>query len=366
MSNDVPTTPGEPVPLAGPATPTWSTVPSVAAPPPAGPTPAAVFPPPAASPATFPSSFPAPTMAGFAPPAPRRPSRSLIVILALGVALLATGGFLAFYLVQLNQANAVIEQRDDTIDKQDRTIEEQEDLIDKKETFGDVMAGVLGTASEFEGTVVGDIVPTDGITWVADKAWSHRWDADQLDDDIAEAQEMADDLDALLVEAESQTASNSTGSAYETTIDLLGGGLVSSVIDDADTFCSRDVIACVSSVDPRVVHFDAADHALPYMTDWLRTGIAYHEFAHVLQFTHPEESAVALEFFSGDEETMADCFALTYLDGWTLDHTVWVSSREYWEVSLGYGYTCDETQRQAVRDWYGSLAYTVEPVTQGG
>ena len=288
------------------------------------------------------------------------------MILALSVALLATGGFLAFYLFQLDQANAVIERRDDTIDKQDRTIEEQEDLIDKKETFGDAMADVLGTASKFNGTVVGDVVQADSITWVADKAWSHRWDADQLDNDIAEAKDIADELDALLLEAEAQAASNTTGSAYETTIDLLGGGLVSSVIDDADTFCSRDVIACVSSVDPRLVHFDAADHALPYMTDWLRTGIAYHEFAHVLQFTHPEETTIALESFSGDEETMADCFALTYLDGWTLDHTVWVSSREYWEVSLGYGYTCDGTQKQAVRNWYDSLVYTVEPVTQGG
>ena len=100
------------------------------------------------------------------------------------------------------------------------------------------------------------------------------------------------------------------------------------------------------------------------MTDWLRTGIAYHEFAHVLQFTNPGPTDTALESFDGDTETMADCFALTYLDGWTLDHTIWINRYRYWEVSIGYGYTCNETQRQVVRDWYGQLGFQSRPITQ--
>ena len=124
------------------------------------------------------------------------------------------------------------------------------------------------------------------------------------------------------------------------------------------------MLACVVSSDPYTVHFDAADTTLPYMNDWLRTGLAYHEFAHSLQMTNPGPTAVALEAFGGDSETMADCFALTYLDGWTLDHKIYVSSFEYWQVSIGYGYTCNDTQKQAIRDWYGQLGYQPAPISQ--
>jgi hypothetical protein len=100
------------------------------------------------------------------------------------------------------------------------------------------------------------------------------------------------------------------------------------------------------------------------MTDWLRTGIAYHEFAHVLQLANPEATATALEAFGGDNEQMADCYALTYLDGWTLDHTIWTSNVEYWEVSIGYGYTCSAEQMQVVRDWHEQIGFTSKPISQ--
>jgi hypothetical protein len=91
----------------------------------------------------------------------------------------------------------------------------------------------------------------------------------------------------------------------------------------------------------------------------MRTGVAYHEFAHVLQFTNPQPTAEAVTAFGGDMETMADCYALTFLDGWTLDHEVWTTPYEGWEVSVGYGYVCDEAQRQVIREWAAKLG--VEP-----
>ena len=36
----------------------------------------------------------------------------------------------------------------------------------------------------------------------------------------------------------------------------------------------------------------------------------------------------------------------------------------YWEVSVGYGYTCDESQRQVIRNWNDSLGVQVQPITQ--
>ena len=133
----------------------------------------------------------------------------------------------------------------------------------------------------------------------------------------------------------------------------------------ADTACAQDVWGCVTSDEPFKIHYDESQtSAEPYMTDWLRTGLAYHEYAHVLQMTKPGPTATADKSFGGDWETMADCYALTYLPGWTLDHTIPISTYEWWEVSVGYGYTCDESQRQVIRDWVAALGYTHEPISQ--
>ena len=112
------------------------------------------------------------------------------------------------------------------------------------------------------------------------------------------------------------------------------------------------------------MHFDAADDNVEYTNDFIRSGVAYHEFAHVLQMTNPDATDAALEAFGDDDEIMADCFALTYLDGWKLDHRIWVSSYEYWDVSIGYGYTCNESQKQVIRDWYSQLGYQATPISQ--
>ena len=128
--------------------------------------------------------------------------------------------------------------------------------------------------------------------------------------------------------------------------------------------CEDDVLACVMSDVPQTVHVDATDLAEPYMTAWLQTGVAYHELAHVLQLTNPEPTDAAREAFGGDDETMADCYALTYLEGWTLDHRVWINRYEYWDVNIGYGHTCDETQRQAIRTWVAELGVDIHPVSQ--
>lgn len=84
----------------------------------------------------------------------------------------------------------------------------------------------------------------------------------------------------------------------------------------------------------------------------------------MLQFTNPELTEEAVEAFGGDHETMADCFALTYLAGWTLDHRVYVTRYSWWDVNIGYGYTCNDSQKQVVRDWYTQLGYTSEPISQ--
>ena len=290
-------------------------------------------------------------------PKPKRPVAMFVTLVLLSLTLIAACVFLVLYFLQLNDAN-------DRIADQEQKIKEQQELIDKKETFGAAMEGLLDTADQLDGTLFGTLVPTSSYQLTATRAWTHRWEADELDADIEKVAEANDELDALIASAATEASTNTTGSVYESVIDQLGTGYVSSLLYDADTFCESDVLACVDPADPYVVHFDLADNNTEYTNDVIRTGVAYHEFAHVLQITNPEATSEALTAFSGNDETMADCFALTYLPGWKLDHRIWVSSYSYWDVSVGYGYTCNESQRQVVRDWYAKLGYTPAPISQ--
>lgn len=285
--------------------------------------------------------------------APRRRRVVWIIAVALlGAALIATGAYAIYLLTLLDAATSKIEQ--------------QEEIIEQKEVFGAAIEDLVGTAAEFDGVLFAQLVPRARIASLVERGWQHRWDASALAHDAQAAARMVADLETTLAEAERlRTAGNASGTAYEATIDTLGGGFVDTLVrDDADSFCGDDVLGCVQSGDPYVVHFDATELGEPYLTDWLQTGVAYHEFAHVLQDTNPAATETALEAFDGDPETMADCFALTYLSGWTLDHRVWTSSYEYWDVTVGYGHVCDEPQRQAVRDWYAALGYRAEPFEQ--
>lgn len=286
----------------------------------------------------------------------RRPVGLIVTVSLLGVLLAAAIAAFVWYFLQLQDANAVIRE-------QQRELEEQRELIDKKETFGAAMEGLLDEVGRYEGVPMATLIPWERYERLAAQSWARRWDAVALDASIADVDKARGELVTQRESAEREAASNASGSAYEATFDSLGSGYVTWVLEDADAFCEQDVIACVSSDDPLLVHVDTGDEQLPYTNDWLRTGTAYHEFAHVLQFTNPGPTATALEAFGGDSETMADCFALTFLDGWTLDHTIWVSSYEYWEVSTGYGYTCNASERQVIRDWFGELGVQLREIS---
>lgn len=294
--------------------------------------------------------------AGAAPPgsaSARRRPRRIGWIIAIAVLVLALAA-VATYAIMLMQR----------LDEAFERIVEQQEVIDTKETFSAAMHELVETAAELDGVRFATVVPEQAIVHLAQRGWSHRWDSDRLEDVTDDVRAATADIRATIEGAEAERTSNTTGTSFETTIDELGGGFVRTLVDDADALCGDDVLGCVMGDDPLTIHFDAADMSLEYMTEWLWTGIAYHEFAHVLQMTNPAPTDVALEAFGGDDEIMADCFALVYLDGWALDHRVWVSSSEYWDVEIGYGHTCDEAQRQATRTWYEQVGYTAGVISQ--
>ena len=133
-------------------------------------------------------------------------------------------------------------------------------------------------------------------------------------------------------------------------------GIPTDVNDDA-------AIGCVDSADPYVVHLDAEEFHAPYMDDWARRLIADHEFAHVLQFTNPGPTETALDAFGGEVEFMADCYALTMTNGWTLTHRV-TTSRYIYTFDYGYGRVCDAGQRDVIRSWIGELGYRYQSIAQ--
>jgi hypothetical protein len=243
-------------------------------------------------------------------------------------------------------------------------IDQQKDLIDRKDTFSTSMQSLVDQTSSFDGVTVGDVVPQDQIRLLAARGYKNRWDADAMSRVTADVDDLTQQLADTLATAEEQRTTNSSKTAYEAVIDKLGAGFALTKIDNADKLCQDDVLGCVTSDDPYTVHIDKADTTLPFMTTFIQQGIAYHEFAHVLQYTHPAESDTAAAAFKGDFEKMADCFALTYLKGWKLHHTVYVTTYSYYEVDIGYGYTCNSKQKQAIKDWYEGLGYTASDIAQ--
>jgi len=319
-----------------------------------------------------PASPPPYLVATASAPGPHQPARTgkgwrigLGVLLA--VALAATAVLTAFLLQTQARLDDTTTQLDDTreeLEDRQRQLEEQQRQLDEKEVFGESMGALMSTAQRFNGVPMASLVDFDRIEELAVWAWLDRHDVAAVREHTGAVDALHEELAALLASAEARLATNASGSVAESLLDELGRGFVETVWGDAGAACETDALGCVWSGDPLVVHLDADSFDQPYRTAWGETLVGYHEFAHVLQFTNPGPTADALTAFGDDPETMADCYALTMLDSWSLDERVWVSSSSYWDVSYGYGYVCDDSQRDVIRTWSASLGVQARPVSQ--
>jgi len=305
---------------------------------------------------------PAPPLSG-----PDRRGRSragiawIVVLAVLLAGALAGGGFLYLELQRLQAAN---DESQRINEEQQRFIEEQGEMLDEKETFGQAMEDVMAKARTLDGAPIGDVVALDELEAIARDAWDQRRSPASVAALTASVRERGDALQAVIDAASAQRGSNGSGTLGEAIIDELGAGLVRVVYDDPAALCGGDPIGCVSSEDPTLIHFDPSDFDAEYFDDALRTLVAYHEFAHVLQFTNPGPTETAASAFGEDWEFMADCYALTLTDSWSLDRRVWRDATSYWDVSVGYGRVCDEGQRAIIRSWLGEIGFHYRPVSQ--
>ncbi|WP_430592020.1 hypothetical protein [Humidisolicoccus flavus] len=193
-----------------------------------------------------------------------------------------------------------------------------------------------------------------------------RLDEKRADDPtigIYEAKPIAERAAALRVSLEESIAkaearrTNASGSLTEGIVDAAGNGFID-IQWDAATACSsqaapgRENIGCVKASDPLTVHL------LPEQevgSVWMNEMLVTHELAHVYQhaddlgaddYSGAYHDLLAQGHFQGSKEVMADCFALTVYDRWSLTNGT---------ESQGNGYVCNEAERQVLREWAASL-----------
>lgn len=165
------------------------------------------------------------------------------------------------------------------------------------------------------------------------------------------------DLEQSIADAEARRG-NASGSLSEGLVDAAGNGFIDVQFDAAtacDTHANADqgyrTTGCVNGGSPLVVHLLPAGE----LTEWHSKINTVHELAHVFQraddVRYPDDNGgyevlLAQGLFQGSEEAMADCYALTYFNEWTLSDGV---------TESGYGYICGDNERQAIRDWAAGI-----------
>lgn len=170
---------------------------------------------------------------------------------------------------------------------------------------------------------------------------------------LEEIQQHRTALQQKITEAEGRRA-NASGTIAEELVDGAGNGFID-IRWDADSECSTSgepgqTTAGCTSTDSVAVHILPADRQLGGDTGTRL--VVLHELAHLYQYADDDSSPVDGQseslklkeqgMFQGSGEAMSDCYALTYLNSYSLS---------VGDATFGYGYVCDDTERQAIREW---------------
>ncbi|WP_447912409.1 variant leucine-rich repeat-containing protein [Microbacterium phyllosphaerae] len=172
-------------------------------------------------------------------------------------------------------------------------------------------------------------------------------------DRASEAKAIRQSLEQRIADAAARRA-NVSGSVSEAIVDEAGQGFID-IAWNADTECGtpgepddgRVTIGCISE-ETLTVHLLPEDQL---GGDTAIRLVVLHELSHLYMRADSDangaelgSSGVLVEqgHFQGNSEVFADCYALTYLDLWTLTF----DGRDY-----GYNYICTAEERQLMRTW---------------
>jgi len=172
----------------------------------------------------------------------------------------------------------------------------------------------------------------------------------------AEARQLRQKLEQRIAAAKVRRA-NASGSVSEGLVDSAGNGFID-IRWDAATACGKaksktgQTVGCVKGSDPLTVHLLKES---AFSEDWDLRMVVVHELAHVYQradeWSSPggesrADRLVARGLFQKSNEKMADCYALTYYNEWSLERNGY---------RVGYGYVCNASERQAIRSWAAAI-----------
>ncbi|WP_159622343.1 hypothetical protein [Ruania rhizosphaerae] len=179
-----------------------------------------------------------------------------------------------------------------------------------------------------------------------------------------DARQYREDLQHVVAAAEDRRV-NSSGTLSEDIVDSAGNGFIdirwdaASACEDVDAPADQEnwiTLGCVLDEDVLTVH------VLPdseYFSERHLRMVLVHELAHVYQNADAarfEDGSSEYErlldegLFQGSFESMADCYSLAHHNEWTLELPEGGNGYE-----IGYGYVCDESEREAIRTWAADL-----------
>lgn len=218
--------------------------------------------------------------------------------------------------------------------------------------YADEKARYDALAAQLEGNPVAPLVTQqDFMDRIAQEAAVPEISESTARSVALRTREFREELEAQVTAAQ-QRRGNSSGTLTEKIVDQAGDGFIDIRWDAAsecdDSADDSITTGCVLGGTPLVVHLQAEARA---ESDWERKMVTVHELAHVYQHADARRFAdgkgeadrlVEKGLFQGSDEKMADCYALTYYAQNSLRHG---------RVTLGYGYVCNASERQAIRDW---------------
>lgn len=173
---------------------------------------------------------------------------------------------------------------------------------------------------------------------------------------VAEAVQLRQKLEQRIAQAKVLRV-NRSGSVSEGLVDSAGKGFID-LRWDAATACKKSkpsegrTLGCVKGSEPLTIHL-LPENA--FHDGWNLRMTVVHELAHVYQQADERaaddgasrtDKLLARGLFQKSVEKMADCFALTYYNQWTLTQE---------NYTMGYGYVCNASERQAIRSWAAAI-----------